>query len=325
VPCLDLFPSYDWDYNVGHLDLRRSEDHPCAWAGYVPDEIRQCFAPPRGGSYPARVMFMVGDSHCTTSIPPMNRALADRMTLAPACQPASPFGRGYDINTHPVWLSLRANFRAGDVLCVMNAGAFYDYLFLEELLSSFLRPRNGSLVLLGDNAYLVDTPYDTTVEHPVRQDNVSRDLLYEREEAMVSWARDYPDAHAISLVHLWVNEDGEGNNWIPGTRLNAFSDSNHINVGGGRYLWPYLCDALEQWGVLPRDVAPAEDYWRDRITNLTMGSSVECHIMHGWYWQTQGLNGTMRLHPCDDDWSIIDPGDDPNHLLVAPGAQRYLG
>ena len=96
-----------------------------------------------------------------------------------------------------VWLSLRANFRAGDVLCVMNAGAFYDYLFLEELLSSFLRPRNGSLVLLGDNAYLVDTPYDTTVEHPVRQDNVSRDLLYEREEAMVSWARDYPDVRLL--------------------------------------------------------------------------------------------------------------------------------
>ena len=46
---------------VMHDDALRIADHPCAFAGYVAAEVRRCLAPPRGGAYPERALFMVSD------------------------------------------------------------------------------------------------------------------------------------------------------------------------------------------------------------------------------------------------------------------------
>lgn len=89
TPCFEAYDSYDWDELIMHDDDVRIADHPCAFSGYVPYETARCLAPPRGGGYPENVVFLVGDSHCTSTIPAMNRAVKGLMTLAPACVPGN--------------------------------------------------------------------------------------------------------------------------------------------------------------------------------------------------------------------------------------------
>jgi len=309
---------------VMHDDALRIADHPCAFAGYVAAEVRRCLAPPRGGAYPERALFMVGDSHCLSMIPALNRAVRGRMTLAPACVSGAPFGGGYEWMDEGTAIldALHANMRSGDVLAILNNNQQLDYDWLASyVVRGLLRPRRASLLLLGDYAHLHGYIYDSDVSAPAPLDAAATAELIANEERMVAYAERFPEVYAFRQMHLWLAGDGErGSNWVPGTRLNAYNDDNHLNVGGARYLSPYLCSALEGWGFFggashePPFAADWSDVVRRNASDLLEGVRLQCHMLHHWAgW------GLIRLHACDN----ITLGALQNHSLLAEARPEW--
>lgn len=306
-----MYDSYDWSTQVLHDDANRVDDHPCAFAGYVEAEIERCLSPPRGGDFPTAALFLVGDSHCLSVLPAFNRAVAGRMSLAPACVSGQPFGAGYEYTDigSAILRALTANVHAGDVVAVLNLAATNDYDWLEsQLVHGLLRPRGASLLLLGDYPRLTGKTLYTGMGSPVPVDDSKLDALLLAEAAAANFSSLHPAVFAFPQLRLWLSEDGRGgNNWIPGTSMNAYLDDNHLTVDGSRYLAPYLCSALEGWGLFGSSstatLATAD--WKDHVRSsndqLLEGLRVQCYMLHAWGGVPLDFEGGyIRLHPCEN-------------------------
>ena len=270
VACLEPFNSFD--FNVVRLLHARTDEHPCAAYAFAADDLtllRACMDPPRGGAYPQTVVWMFGDSHCLTHIPPMHRALRGRASLVPICIPAAPWngvwysepaGSAHVLEIVPhadeMWRLLRAHLHPQDVLCVLNSNSRYDFEWLRStVMEPLTRPRNVSLLLLGDNPFLTVDAHASSPSHPIVQETAGgRRYILEGEAQAAAFAAQHADVYAFPMAHLWFRSDlpaaSGATNFVPGTRLNAFVDTNHLNVGGSLFLWPYLCVALEGWGLV---------------------------------------------------------------------------
>lgn len=174
---------------------------------------------------------------------------------------------------------------------------------------------------MGDNPRLEDNPYDTTVDSPPTlqdtecMDSLCLNMLRESERMMLEFAAAFPgEVFAFPQIDLWLDADGKGNNRVPGTSLNAYNDNNHLSVGGSKYLSPYLCAALEDWGLFlggKGDSSPAVSTadWRETIRksgNLTRSAEIQCHNMLLWAGGGGYEHDGIRLHGCEN---VTDESD----------------
>ena len=71
------------------------------------------------------------------------------------------------------------------------------------------------------------------------------------DSLLASFADQYPGVvYYFNQTELWLDESGQGSNLIPGTTVNGYIDEHHLNPEGAKYLAPYLCAALQEWGAL---------------------------------------------------------------------------
>lgn len=80
-----------------------------------------------------------------------------------------------------------------------------------------------------------------------------------------------------------------------------------LTVDGSRYLAPYLCSALEGWGLFGSSstatLATAD--WKDHVRSsndqLLEGLRVQCYMLHAWGGVPLDFEGGyIRLHPCEN-------------------------
>ena len=71
---------------------------------------------------------------------------------------------------------------------------------------------------------------------------------------MAALAEKYPQLHYVDLYRPFCDIDDESNACscvtTPGQAVSAYFNEHHINVAGSIYLWPYICDAMEDGGLL---------------------------------------------------------------------------
>lgn len=232
-------------------------------------DIRSCATPPptAPGVPRGRVMFLVGDSHCGVLYHAVDRAVAGRMRVVPLCRSSTYFwpDARYEPWVTNVVEALQANVQPGDALAIQTLGGLNNMAFLEQtILQQVTRPRNASLVLLGDNPQITH-PAPTCRAAPglcsLSPKAGDRDLTTaDVEQTLSNFASQHDDVFFYSQAALWQGPPGE-HLWgqVPGTVPSqpAFYDTHHLLVTVAEaYLWPYLCSAFHGWGLFATVPAP---------------------------------------------------------------------
>ena len=160
--------------------------------------------------------------------------------------------------------TLASELQPGDVILLasfgsratdLNAQALYD-----ERLVPMVRRANATLVVVGDNMHLplaeaavmgcLPTRWNPRALHacvpkPTKQQQAAADAPFRK------WAASHaPHVRFFPLWPLFCSEEHCGA-YVPGRRDTfAYFDSHHLVGPAVLYLWPFLCEALDGWGLL---------------------------------------------------------------------------
>jgi len=224
---------------------------------------------PRG-----RVMFLVGDSHCTAIMAAVRRAVKGRMRVVSVCRAGVFFSSRWtaSLGYEPSWDwiphlldALRTHLQPGDGLAVTQLGGLWDVgpslSFLEDVvLKDVVRPRGAQLVIIGDGPN-VDRSGDTceAVHELCHFLGAARDFnplqkaqVEEALTALEARHADEWDLHYFPQIELWTEGPPGEHLWgnVPGTGTRGLYDRQHLMVSvASKYLGPYLCSAFRSWGL----------------------------------------------------------------------------
>ena len=235
----------------------------------TPEELARCIIPePTASGVPrGKVLFLVGDSHCSVLAQVVQKAVEGRMRVQVLCRSGTHFTpRQFNVRPPDWWIptlvaGLKTSMQPGDALAIIQLGGKNDFDFLRDsILPEVIRPVGAKLVLVGDSPWL-SRPASTCEQAPWLCDysdmaaefcepiGCSRDAI---EAELAAFASSHDDVFFFSQMYLWTDgAEGEklwGN--IPGTNQRAYMDDNHLLVSIARaYLWPYFCSAFSSFGL----------------------------------------------------------------------------
>jgi hypothetical protein len=85
------------------------------------------------------------------------------------------------------------------------------------------------------------------------------------------FAKHQPHAHFIQTWDLWCDEplpvlsaadeavpnlQKTCSGTVPGTAIEAYTDHVHLTTAGAIYMWPHICDRMEEAGLLSSSASP---------------------------------------------------------------------
>lgn len=268
-----------WEYNG---DFHRCWGQGGGEGRRVDPNIAQCLTPDRGAGNAKRALFLWGDSHGAHHLASLT-TLAKRADLALAWVAFE--GCGYyaaqwlhtwcggrggagDSRIPVIQAQIEAHLREGDIIMIANdwsEGLVEGYQGrVEPFWSDHLRLYEGWLVPLAKRVgatvvILGDNP-SYTVQYHI--EDVSVCLQNGCTMPASAAAAQLPDApiaewaasHA-PLVRYWRQWelwcDGGTCSWtVPGTDSVGYSDGGHLSAQTNAYLWPFMCSAMYDWGLL---------------------------------------------------------------------------
>jgi len=213
-----------------------------------------CLAPDRSADgLPKQVLFLVGNSHTgalsaavklavrgayqVRSLTISNTYLSGGGGELPDLYPA-----GYAAITE----ALKGLLQPGDILCPVwwkgVSDGTKDAGPLTELLESVVVPSGANMLVLG--------PYPNRALSQAWDETTG----FSHGEAMAALAEKYPQLHYVDLYRPFCDIDDESNACscvtTPGQVVSAYFNEHHISVVGSIYLWPYICDVMEDGGLL---------------------------------------------------------------------------
>ena len=157
--------------------------------------------------------------------------------------------------------ALDAQLQPGDTLALLDFAGSHNYQWLDAaVIGPLLRPRNVSLVLIGDNPVISHDAPMCEHNHGLCQvedwyDNlVGGGTLQQFDERASAFAAARPGVFFFRQSALW-EESADAHFWgnVPGTDVRAYYDRQHQLQSVSRaYLWPHLCSAFSEWGLFDR-------------------------------------------------------------------------
>eukprot|EP00930_Biecheleria_cincta_P019728 TRINITY_DN14990_c0_g1_i3.p1 TRINITY_DN14990_c0_g1~~TRINITY_DN14990_c0_g1_i3.p1 ORF type:complete len:343 (+),score=57.56 TRINITY_DN14990_c0_g1_i3:87-1115(+) len=116
--------------------------------------------------------------------------------------------------------------------------------------SELCAEKHAKMVIMGDTPALPIPPLlcrlsknCSASEADIRsQQKAKRDIL-------ASVLKSSPAIKWFDYMHLFCH-NGVCDQFIPGTKIEAFTDDDHLNRKGAQYLWPFMCEWLESQQLL---------------------------------------------------------------------------
>ena len=118
----------------------------------------------------------------------------------------------------------------------------------------FLKGRGASLVLFSD-VFILNTDVPGQIctggnEHRCHRTFGDASSPYAAQRAAgQSFANEFSNVHFFDTASYFCSSGVCGAN-VPGNVYTAYIDDDHINFCGARYLWPHMCGAFSQWGLM---------------------------------------------------------------------------
>jgi len=221
-----------------------------------------CLAPDRSADgLPKQVLFLVGNSHTGALSAAVKLAVRgayqvrsltiSSLYLSADQVPALRSDPRQLPNSYPagyaaITEALKGLLQPGDILCPVwwkgVSDGTKDAGPLTELLESVVVPSGANMLVLG--------PYPNRALSQAWDETTG----FSHGEAMAALAEKYPQLHYVDLYRPFCDIDDESNACscvtTPGQVVSAYFNEHHINVAGSIYLWPYICDAMEDGGLL---------------------------------------------------------------------------
>jgi len=212
-------------------------------------------------------MFLVGDSHAGHLVAAVQAAVADMMSfnfVAKATCVGTQKKRACAEFRRAVYKALKREIRSGDVVFLSfhvleDTADTADIAYatrLHKMLATLVASRNASLVVFRDTPFLetygpdcMPSPLRPTPEHCTTplQELEKRDsrFLKAYETILAHSTRTYIFDHDVLCNGM------ECGAFVPGTRVLACSDKNHLTEAASLYLSPFLCSFFGHHGLLP--------------------------------------------------------------------------
>jgi len=164
--------------------------------------------------------------------------------------------------------------RPGDIVLVSHirprATDQHATEFYEETVLPLMRAKQATLVVLGDRPEMpissLEACYNTrwsstkvekcqkprnfVYTHSGYSSGKARGTFKADDDTFAPWAaRNAPHVRFLATWTLWCTDTTCGPE-VPGTSSFGYHDLGHLNAVGDIYLWPFLCSALSDWGLL---------------------------------------------------------------------------
>jgi len=209
-----------------------------------------CLAPDRSADgLPKQVLFLVGNSHTgalSAAVKLAVRGAYQVRSLTISATYLSDFPDLYPAGYAAITEALKGLLQPGDILCPVwwrgVSDGTKDAGPLTELLESVVVPSGANMLVLG--------PYPNRALSQAWDETTG----FSHGEAMAALAEKYPQLHYVDLYRPFCDIDDESNACscvtTPGQVVSAYFNEHHISVVGSIYLWPYICDVMEDGGLL---------------------------------------------------------------------------
>jgi len=172
---------------------------------------------------------------------------------------------------------LAKEMRSGDVLALMHVNERWDQVMVDAMETDFVRgvvaPTGAQLIVFGDWPTFAELdPKRVAAAKSASPSALSNEFHFEHFNASFPFAmavdrllppmiKRWPkQAHYVPLFRFFcdsglpTDEHGTAPRCapnIPGTELRGYeTDMVHISLAGSFYLWPFLCDAMQDMGIM---------------------------------------------------------------------------
>lgn len=116
--------------------------------------------------------------------------------------------------------------------------------------SALCTEKQAQMVIMGDTPALALPAFLCSAGKPCSTSEADiRGQQKAKRDILASVLQMSPSIKWFDYLHLFCN-NGICDQFIPGTKIEAFHDDDHLNKKGAQYLWPFMCEWLHDQNLL---------------------------------------------------------------------------